>query len=201
LYVLIGACLVTPRRRRALRQISCGERAAAVEIKSQYQSPLMDKPKVQERAKEAEATEPRKLNMEEKRKLEKLLIADIDSATERYDAETKTERQTLIERLGRTPPAEARALYERYKLAGKQRQELEAKLDVLGYDVNYHGDLAVNTSGTTAKQLAEFDDRADELRHSLATLKRSYVIKLFADHADTQSLFGSLAKDLERLIG
>jgi hypothetical protein len=45
--------------------------------------------------------------------------------------------------------------------------------------------------------VAEFDDRADEMRRSLAALKRSYVIKLFADHADTQSPFGSLAKDLE----
>jgi hypothetical protein len=36
---------------------------------------------------------------------------------------------------------------------------------------------------------------------SLAALKRTYVIKLFADHADTQSLFGSLAKDLDRLAG
>jgi hypothetical protein len=55
--------------------------------------------------------------------------------------------------------------------------------------------------GTTTKQLAEFDDRADEMRRALATLKRGYVIKLFADHADTQSLFGSLAKELERLVG
>jgi hypothetical protein len=39
------------------------------------------------------------------------------------------------------------------------------------------------------------------MRHRLAALKRSYVIKLFADHVDTQSIFGSLAKDLERLIG
>jgi hypothetical protein len=31
--------------------------------------------------------------------------------------------------------------------------------------------------------------------------KRTYVIKLFADHADTQSLFSSLAKDLDRLAG
>jgi hypothetical protein len=161
----------------------------------------MDKSKVQERVKEAEAAEPRKLNMEEKRKLEKLLITDIDSATSRYDAVTQDERRALIEKLQRTPPAEAKALHERYRLAGKQRAELEAKLDVLGYDVNYHGELAVNTSGTKAKQLAEFDDRTDEMRHSLATLKRSYVIKLFADHADMQSLFGSLGKDLERLIG
>ena len=51
------------------------------------------------------------------------------------------------------------------------------------------------------KQLVDFDDRADEMRRSLAALKRSYVIKLFADHADTQSLFGSLTKDLGRLVG
>lgn len=161
----------------------------------------MKKPAIQSEVSEIQGEEPRKLNMEEKRKLEKLLIADIDSATARYDAVTKEEREALVERLERTPLAEARALYERRNLAVKQREELERKLRALGYDVNYHGDLAVNRSGTTAKQLAEFDDRADEMRRSLATLKRSYVIKLFADHADTQSLFGSLAKDLERLIG
>ena len=37
------------------------------------------------------------------------------------------------------------------------------------------------------------------MRAALQTLKRNYVIKLFADHADTQTLFASLAKDLERL--
>ncbi len=78
---------------------------------------------------------------------------------------------------------------------------MRTKLNGLGYIVSYNGELAVNSSGTTAKQLAEFDDRWDEMRRSLATLKRSYVIKLFADHADTQTLFGSLAKDLERLVG
>lgn len=161
----------------------------------------MTKPTVQEGAQEAEAQEPRKLNMEEKRKLEKLLIADIDSATERYDAVTKEEREALVERLEQKPLAEAKALYERRNLAVKERESLEKKLNALGYDVDYRGELSLNTSGTMVKELAEFDDRADEMRHALATLKRSYVIKLFADHADTQSLFGSLTKDLERLVG
>jgi len=161
----------------------------------------MEKPKSEKEAETLEAPESRKLNMEEKRKLEKLLIEDIDSATARYNAITTEERKALIERLQRTPSAEAKALYARRNLAVKQREQLDEKLDALGYDVNYLGNLVVNTSGTTTKQLAEFDDGADEMRRSLATLKRSYVIKLFADHADTQSLFGSLAKDLERLIG
>lgn len=139
--------------------------------------------------------------MEEKRKLEKLLIADIDSATERYDTITREERRALIERLERTPLREAKSLHGRYKQTGQLREELKAKLHALGYGVDYSGELEVNRSGTTTKQLAEFDDRAAETRQSLATLTRSYVIRLFADDADTQSLFGSLAKDLERLIG
>ena len=161
----------------------------------------MNKPTVQKEALEAETQEPRRLNMEEKRKLEKLLIADIDSATSRYDAVTREERRALTARLQRTPSVEAKTLYERHQLARKQQEELKKKLKALGYDIDYYGALEVNVSGTLAKQLAEFDDRANEMRHSLATLKRSYVIKLFADHADTQSLFGSLAKNLERLIG
>jgi hypothetical protein len=161
----------------------------------------MNKPTVQKEALEAEAQEPRRLNMEEKRKLEKLLIADIDSAVARYNAVTEEERHDLIDKLERTPPADVKALFERYKQALKQREKIENQLNAVGYDVDYKGELDVNTSGSKTKQLTEFDDRAEEMRHSLTALKRTYVIRLFADHADTQSLFGSLAKDLERLIG
>jgi hypothetical protein len=150
---------------------------------------------------EENPTETRKLNMEEKRKLEKLLIADIDSATTRYDKVTNEEREALVDTLRNTPSAEVRAVYGNYTLAVKQKEKVEAELRTLGYYTTYSGDLAVVTSGTTTKKLAEFDDRAEEKRRSLATLKRAYVIKLFADHADTQSLFGSLSKDLERLTG
>jgi hypothetical protein len=158
----------------------------------------MDKPTVRQ---ETDNEEPRKLNMEEKRKLEKLLLADIESAVARYDAVTKEERHGFIEKLERNPSSEVKTLYERYKLAVKQQAEVKEKLDALGYDIDYHGELEVNTSGTLTKEVAEFDDKADEMRRALAALKRNYVIKLFADHADTQSLFGSLAKDLERLVG
>jgi hypothetical protein len=139
--------------------------------------------------------------MEEKRKLEKLLIADIDSALARYDDATKEKRSALIDKLARTPPTDVRKLYESRMRAEKEKRHAEAKLKEFGYDIHHYGKLAVRTCGSTVKQLAEFDERADEMRHSLATLKRNYVIKLFADHADTQSLFGSLAKDLQRLIG
>jgi hypothetical protein len=59
----------------------------------------MENTTVKERAENSDASEPRKLNMEEKRKVEKLLIADIDSALSGYDTITREERQALIERL------------------------------------------------------------------------------------------------------
>lgn len=161
----------------------------------------MDKSTAQERVAGAETAEPRKLNMEEKRKLEKLLIADIDSAMARHDATAKAEREALVEKLNRTPSVEAKRLYETYRKMGKERAEIEARLGTLGYGVSYNGDLGARTVGTLAKELAEFNERANLKRDSLASLKRTYVIKLFADHADTQSLFGALAKDLERLVG
>jgi hypothetical protein len=186
-----------PAAGRALPQICCGERAAAVEITSQHQIIAMNKPTIQD----TELSAPRKLNMEEKRKLERLLIADIDSATYRCDADAKDARQVVIERLARTPAAEVKKLHEQYKLACKQRDALDAKLRELGFSVDYNGQLSVRSHGTLPKQLVEFDSKAEEKRRALAALKRTYVIRLFADHADTQGLFGALAKDLERLIG
>ena len=99
----------------------------------------MKKQEGQEGAPDAEAQEPRKLNMEEKRKLEKLLLADIDSAVARYDAQAQDMRGNLIDKLTKTPPAEVKKLFDSYSLAQKQVEQLEAKLDGLGYDITYDG--------------------------------------------------------------
>lgn len=150
---------------------------------------------------DSQAQEPRKLNMEEKRKLEKLLLSDIESAVARYDAQAQDMRKTLIDKLTKNPPAEVKKLFDSYLLAQKQVGQLKSKLDALGFDIAYDGTLRVNTNSTKTEQLKAFDELAKAMRESLQTLKRSYVIKLFADHADTQSLFESLARDLQRLIG
>jgi hypothetical protein len=159
----------------------------------------MTKQNSQEELRAVAAADPRKLNMEEKRKLEKLLIGDIDSAIERFDAIANAERAALFERLERRPAAEIKALCEKHRNARKQEQELQKKLRALGYDVSC-GDLRV-LRYDGPKEIAPFEARVQERKRTLAALKCSYVIKLFADNADTQGLFGSLAKDLERLRG
>jgi hypothetical protein len=161
----------------------------------------MTKPAIQAGVSEEETQEPRKLNMEEKRKLEKLLLSDIDTAVARYNGQAEDMRQNLIDKLTKNPPVEVKKLFDSRTLARKQVEQLEAKLDTLGFDIDYHGSLQVNRSGTKTAQLSAFDKLVTDMRASLQTLKRNYVIKLFADHADTQSLFASLAKELEKLIG
>jgi hypothetical protein len=161
----------------------------------------MKKPEGKEGAPDSEMQEPRKLNMEEKRKLEKLLLSDIDSAVARYDAQAQDMRGNLIDKLTKNPPADVKKLFQSYELAQKQAGQLKSKLDTLGFDIVYDGTLRPSTRGTMTAQLKAFDELAKDMRQSLETLKRSYVIKLFADHADTQSLFESLARDLQRLIG
>lgn len=149
---------------------------------------------------EENPTKVRKLNVEEKRKLEKLLIADIDSTRARYDMVSSDERQALIDRIEHSPAPEAKAIFERYNAALKQQEELTKKLHSLGYEVGFTDKLEVRTSGKTTKQLAEFDDCADKVRDSLTAIKRTYLIRLYAAHAHPQSLFDSLAKDLERIV-
>jgi hypothetical protein len=92
----------------------------------------MEKQTSQEGLNETAGTETRRLNMEEKRKLERLLIADIDSATARQDALIKGEREALVARLERNPSAEAAKLFERHKLATKQQHEAAQKLGEIG---------------------------------------------------------------------
>lgn len=139
--------------------------------------------------------------MEEKRKLEKLLLTDIDSAVGQYEKQTSAKRSELVEKLAKTPPAEVKKLYEGHILSLKQKEQIDSKLYAAGYDIAYDGKLRVKTGGDVTPQLKAFNDRAEKMLQSLKSLKRNYVIKLFADHADTQSLFASLASDLERLIG
>src|ERR1700685_1816070 len=110
--------------------------------------------------------------MEEKQKLENLLLSYIDSAVARYDAQAQDMRGNLIDKLTKNPPADVKKLFDSHSLARKQVKHLESKLDALGFDITYDGALRVNTHGTTTAQLKAFDALAKDMREALQTLKR-----------------------------
>jgi hypothetical protein len=85
-----------------------GERAVAVDLPANITHHMKKQP-VQEGASQIEAQEQRKLNMEEKRKVEKLLLSDIDSTVARYNAQAEEVRGNLIDKLTKNPPADVKS--------------------------------------------------------------------------------------------
>jgi hypothetical protein len=142
---------------------------------------------------------PRKLNMEEKRKLEKLLLADIESAETVYSTNRNKERAALEKQIEEKPPVAAANLMKTWVQAHDAKEQAEEALTSLGYRVrNYNSsepELVVG-GGHTPKVLEDFDKTTRTGREKLTGLKRDYTLKLFAGGDEAQEIFSSLTKDL-----
>jgi hypothetical protein len=143
--------------------------------------------------------------MEEKRKLEKLLLSDIDSALASYNSGREKERESLQTVALAKPPAQAEALLASYVRAKKAMTEASHALEAIGFDVksdysnNYGFGLKLHYS-TSTKSLREFDSESKKTRSALAELKRTYTLKLFAGGEAAQELFASLSGELATII-
>ncbi|MBA4306981.1 MAG: hypothetical protein C0429_09630 [Sphingopyxis sp.] len=144
----------------------------------------------------------RALNMEEKRKLEKLLIEDIDSAKRLFAENASNQRSALIKGLEAKIPAEVQALFSSYQNSKKAMDEAEEKLEAIGWNVPSYGDkrLAVKTYGNMPKELVEFDEKVDGKKAEIASLTRTFTLKLFAPGVEAQTLFDDLANKVTKLV-
>lgn len=148
------------------------------------------------------APEGRKLNMEEKRRLEKLLLADIDRAEAAYIEVRKSKRKPLESDAVRRPPKDVRDLFEVNKRARADIERTEKSLAALGYCISgYHGDRQLGIGyGVLPKAIRAFDDETERTKSALQELKRTYTLKLFAGGEEAQGLFASLVKELVSIV-
>ena len=137
------------------------------------------------------------MNMEEKRKLEKVLFADIDHAVADYRANRSKARDALSKSVLQQP--DVRAAYDLYVAAKKDMARHEKSLKEVGFRVDYYGDLGIDDAHKI-EALREFDSESDEGNDALESLKRTYTLKLFAGGEEAQSLFATLAEDLARIV-
>jgi hypothetical protein len=140
--------------------------------------------------------------MEEKRKLEKLLLADVESAEMSYSTRRNKERSELEKEAEEKPPAAATAQFKKWMQAADAKDQAEEALSALGYRPRKYGSDApelIVGGGTTPKALADFDKATRDGRERLSELKRSYTLKLFAGGAEAQELFNALAADISSL--
>ena len=154
---------------------------------------------------------PRKLTIDEKRKLERLLFDDIEQAERTYSSTRSTQREKLTEAAEKNPPTQAVKLFkdwqEGQKAAEKAQKACEVAQEALnaigyrastGYGSPKDGSLEVSSRLELPKALKDFDTETRQWREKLAALKREYTLKLFAG-AQAHDLFQALASDLATL--
>jgi hypothetical protein len=145
----------------------------------------------------------RALNMQEKRKLEKLLLTDIDAAIASYDAQRAQLRNPLRDTVLRRPPAKATQLLTRYVATKLRLPLIEKQLNALGFDIYGYSDKPYLTisSSNPPSAIAQFDEETRKAKSALTEMKRTYTLKLFAGDAQAQELFAALTKELKAIIG
>jgi hypothetical protein len=153
-----------------------------------------------------ENTIQRKLNMEEKRKLEKLLLDDIDTACSDFYERQKAKRKKIEDALENNPPTQAVEILKEYEAINIKSKALEESLAGLGFEIDncyrtdYKDKLTVtNDRGNKPKALLDFDEAVRVRKEKLSALKRTYTIKLFGGGAQAQELFASLASEMAKI--
>lgn len=148
-------------------------------------------------------TTDRKLTMEEKRRLEKMIFADIEEAEHAYNNKRNSQRDLLGNKLVKNAPASVKKLFAEYVAAEKKMKQADKALEALGYDIssNYGTDTRILKIAyhKAPAELKAFDAQTMAGRERLTSLKRTYAVKLFGGGAEATKLFADLAKEIQKL--
>jgi hypothetical protein len=149
-----------------------------------------------------DAATPRRLNMEEKRKLEKVLFADIEKAIGQYAAKRSVEYDDLERQYLDKPPKDAARLYSDYRSAKEQMQSAEKLLrQLFGIDIDHYPTEHLSLrEPSKVPALEAHSEQTRKTRAALEDMKRGYTLKLFAGGEEAQELFASLSRELEAIV-
>jgi hypothetical protein len=144
----------------------------------------------------------RRLNMEEKRHLQKLIFRDIDATAAAYRAARSEARRKLQERLVETAPSNIAALAAELKRAQETATRLEHELSALGYSFSGYPEkkLCIHEYNKQPQEVVEFDKETSRRDKSMSDLKRDYTLRLFAGGEEARELFATLGKELAKIV-
>jgi hypothetical protein len=159
-----------------------------------------------------------KMNMEEKKKLEKIAIQDIESAVSALQNKKSESISKLKEDLVKTPSKEVKALFDLWISSQKAHEKAEKDLKALGFDTQYQNGrygneerytLAMfegNSYGSSyeGKEVRELKDMRKEFESKIKKaegLKREVIVGLYTTGVEAQAFLAKLAKQLEVLLG
>lgn len=138
----------------------------------------------------------RTLNMEEKKKFEKIIHQDIERA--KLELRNKHNEQSKVVEEKLVKDSKAQKLLSDYKETAKRLKAIEKEAEALGYRVNTWNEPSISVT-SNHKELAGTYKEQRVTEEKLETMKRTYTLKLFAGGEEAQELFESLAKELANL--
>ena len=142
------------------------------------------------------------MNMEEKRKIDKLIVADIDTAIMCYEAKRAQEKTALEKKLLATPAIEAAV--EMLKDAKRMEKQAAQRLTALGLkEGGYREEEEVEfddyAEARQNAQIKAFERKTEAGKERIIGLKKSFALKLFAGNEEAQKLFELLAQELAKI--
>lgn len=157
-----------------------------------------------------------KMNMEEKKKLEKIAIADIEKAVSALEIKKSEALNELSEKLVKSPSKEVKAIFDLFVSTQKAHEKAEKDLKALGFDTRYQRDsenkyeLCMYSnrysygSDKDSKEVKELRDMRKDFENKIAKaqgLKREVIVGLYTTGVEAQAFLNNLSKKLEALLG
>lgn len=143
--------------------------------------------------------EVRTLNIEEKRKIEKIMFSDIENAISQLEANTSEEKETEKGRLLKNPPAQIKALAAEYKAVQKKEDDIKKAVATLGFDVDYDGEIKVSYSKSPFS-IKKIEDKSDARKSLLEALRRKTTLQLYGGGKITAKLFTDLTEEIKKIL-
>jgi hypothetical protein len=140
--------------------------------------------------------------MEEKRRLEKIIFADIDRAQQQYRADRTQRRDKMKSDYLKHPPKDAVLVFKEWKEAAAEKEEAQKMLvRLFGLDITTYPQLGLRVEEPSKiPGMESYDAETRKTESALTEMKRAYTLKLFAGGEEAQSLFASLADELKAII-
>lgn len=143
------------------------------------------------------------MNLQEKKKLDKIIIEDIDRGIDKFNSRRNAERSKLEKKLLTTGEVGKMAI--KFRTLYTELKTIENRLEKLGFDVSsYSGTVSVSNSsyGSSEKpaEIREFNKETHEKRERIEALKKQFALRLYADNEEAKALFASLEAQIAKLV-
>ena len=141
------------------------------------------------------------LNSIEKRNLQRLMFADIETASAKYRSARAAARRALEDSLIANPPPEAKKLAAEIERASKEANRARDELGELGYTTAGYpaGTLSIWRS-KEPPVFGAFDTETSRTEARIVDLKRDYTLRLFAQTDAPGDLFRALTDHLAHFL-